>query len=348
MRRVLFLFIMFLQLGSIENLAAENRIFITGGAGFIGSNFLSYMVEKYPSYKFVVLDTLTSGSLENIPEEIRNSNRVEIIEGSVLDSSLVENIMTRITHVVHFAAEVDVLSSINGDDVFFQANVDGTRKLMQVLIKEQDHIERFINISSASVYGNYEEGAISEDNMLMPINPYGASKTAADRLVYAYGKSYDLPVLSLRLFNNFGPRQKLGAIPAFIARALAGQQISIHGDGKQQRDWLFVTDTARAIDLALHKVPFSDLRNEVFNLGTAKETSVIEAATKITHEVSADPGIITHVPDVPGQVKRNFSNSEKALKVLSWEPEVSFDEGLLTTIAWYKKHPKRCMEILKR
>ena len=307
-------------------------ILLTGGAGFIGSNFLSYMYKKYPDYKFIVLDNFYTGSKKNIFE----SNRIEVVEGDIVDTFVVNNSVNKATMVVHFAALLSASEEDHGGDDLFRVNLQGTEILLRALLKNRNNIKRFINISSSSCYGSVEDRLIRESDPLLPISLYGASKTAADRLAFSYFKDFDLPIVTTRLFNNFGPRQIFGVVPKFIKQAMTDQPIHIHGDGEQRRDWLFVSDTVRAFDLILHRDAFDKLKGEEFNLGSEKDRSVNDVANAILEILGKDPSLVSYIKDIGGQVRKNVSNSNKALNLLNWKPEVSFEEGLRETILWHK------------
>jgi dTDP-glucose 4,6-dehydratase len=321
--------------------AEEKTILITGGAGFIGSNFTEYMYEKYHDYHLIVLDSLNySSTIESIPEHIRNSSRFSFVEGSICDEKIVEELMQKSDFVVHFAAETDVTRSIIDDKIFYETNVMGTRMLLHNLVKHKDKVERFIHISSSEVYGTCEGEEIDETHPLNPRSPYAASKAGADRTVYAYGCTYDLPVVVLRFFNNYGPRQHLEKVVAkMVAFSLIGKPRIIHGSGAQSRDWLYVKDTAQAIDAALH-VDFEQIRNQVINCGTGRATSILDIVKAIDHDLQLPVDTVSFTIDRPGQVHKHLSSTKKAKELLGWEAKTSLEEGLQKTISWYKKHPK--------
>lgn len=321
--------------------AEEKTILITGGAGFIGSNFTEYMYEKYPDYRLIVLDALTySSTIENIPEHIRNSSRFSFVHGSVCDEKIVEELMGKSDFVVHFAAETDVTRSITEDKIFYETNVMGTRMLLHHLVKHKDKVQRFIHISSSEIYGTCEGDEIDENHPVNPRSPYAASKAAADRTVYAYGCTYDLPVVVLRFFNNYGPRQHLEKVVAkFITFTLANKPRIIHGTGAQSRDWIYVKDTAHAIDAALH-VEFGPIRNQAINCGTGIATSILDIAKTIDHLFQLPTDTVSFSADRPGQVLKHLSSTKKAKELLHWEAKTSLEEGLKKTIRWYKSNPE--------
>jgi len=321
--------------------SVSKTLFITGGAGFIGSNFLQYMFDKYPQYQFVVLDALTyAGSLENIPDHIRKSNRFSFVYASILEEDLVDKIMSTADWVVHFAAETHVTRSIMEDHVFFETDVMGTRALMSALVKHANKVERFIHISTSEVYGTSEYMPMDENHPLKPRSPYAAAKTGADRLVYAYSCTYDIPVVILRPFNNYGPCQHLEkVIPHFITSAMQNKPLTIHGHGDQKRDWIYTKDVAIAIDKALHLQDFSKIKNQEINIGSGKALSVLEIAQLILKCFHLPETFLSYVADRPGQVECHISSTDKAFTLLGWTPTISIEEGLQMTVDWYRDHP---------
>ncbi len=328
---------------------ASKTVLVTGGAGFMGSNFVAYMFDKYPDYNIVVLDSLSySGRLENIPESIRNSKRFSFILGSICDKKIVDEIFKKTDFIVHFAAESDVSRSISNDEVFFETNVMGTRNLMHFLVKHKKTVERFVHISTSEVYGTCEGDKIDEEHPLNARSPYAASKLGADRTVFAYGCTYDIPVTILRFFNNYGPNQYVEkVIPKFITFAINNEPLLIHGSGEQLRDFIHVTDMARAVDAALHMNDYDSIKNQVINCGSGKTTSVLEIAKIVASHFHLDETKIQYGIDRPGQVEKHISSTEKAKKLLNWSPLISFEEGIQMTIRWYKEHPEFWEKALK-
>lgn len=318
-------------------LNAKKVVFLTGAAGFIGSNFLKYMFDRYPNYHFLILDALTyAGSLDNIPKYIQKSNRFEFYCGSVTNYQLVDLLMSRSDFVVHFAAESHVTRSIYDDSVFFKTDVLGTRVMMNALIQYAKKIERYIHISTSEVYGTAEYDPMDENHPLNPRSPYAAAKAGADRLVYAYWCTYDIPAVIIRPFNNYGPRQHIEkVIPRFITTAMKGESLTIHGSGLQQRDWIHVYDVCHALDLVLHIKEFSKIKNQVIQLGSGQSISVVEIAKIILDFFSLPQNSLKYIEDRPGQVERHTASTEKAYKLLGWRPEISFKKGLEETIQWY-------------
>lgn len=318
-------------------------VFLTGAAGFIGSNFLKYMFDKYPDYHFMVLDALTyAGDLENIPDYIRSSPRFEFFYGNVTNYQIVDMLMSQAQLVVHFAAESHVTRSISDDTTFFETDVNGTRVMMTALNKYKDHVERFIHISTSEVLGTAESDPMDENHPLKPRSPYAAAKAGADRLVYSYCATYDVPAVIVRPFNNYGPQQHIEKVIArFITSAIKGEKLTIHGDGLQERDWLHTQDLARALDRILHIECFEKIKGEVFHIGSGKATSILDIAHIILKEFNLGDEYLTFIGDRPGQVRRHISSTEKAKDLLGWEAQVSLEDGLKKTIKWYLQHEAR-------
>jgi len=341
---------------SIENSSKTHKnILLTGAAGFIGSNFLEYMFAKYPNYRFLVLDALTyAGNLDNIPDYIKNSGRFEFFYGSVTNQQLVNTLMERADFVVHFAAESHVTRSIYDDSVFFETDVIGTRVMMNALLRNRKTIERFIHISTSEVCGTAERKPMDEDHPINPRSPYAAAKAGADRLVYSYMCTYDVPVVIIRPFNNYGPRQHLEKmIPRFVTSALKGEPLTIHGNGTQERDWVHTLDVSRALDKILHVEDFSKLKNQVIHIGSGKATSVVDIAKMILKYFNLPETNLKFIGDRPGQVDCHISSTDKAKRLLDWESKISLEEGLNQVIEWYslntewwaKKELMKCIPI---
>ena len=314
-------------------------IFVTGGAGFIGSNFISHIARKYPDYKIIALDLLTyAGDIENIPGDVRSSQRFEFWYGDVNNLDLVSDLVGRSDIIVHFAAETHVARSLYSHRVFFVTDVLGTQSVVNAVLKHSDKIERFIHISTSEVYGTAEYEPMDEEHPLNPTSPYAAAKAGADRLVYSYIAAHDIPGLIIRPFNNYGPRQHLEkVIPRFITSCIVGEMLTVHGNGSASRDWVYVEDTIKSIDLAIH-APLDKVKGEVFNVGTGRSLSVLEIAHKLMDSFSVDKENLSFIPDRFGQVQRHIASYEKAKTVLGFSPDVPFEEGLKKTIQWYKEN----------
>jgi dTDP-glucose 4,6-dehydratase len=329
-------------------------ILVTGGAGFIGSNFVEYILSKYPHYKIIVLDLLTySGDIENIPAGIRDSNRFEFWYGDVNNLDLVSDLVGRSDVVVHFAAETHVARSLYSHRVFFVTDVLGTQSVANAVLKHSNRIDRFIHISTSEVYGTAAYEPMDEKHPLKPTSPYAAAKAGADRLVYSYIVAHDIPGVIIRPFNNYGPRQHLEkVIPRFITSCILGEPLTIHGDGSASRDWIYVEDTARMVDLVIH-APIGHVKGEVFNVGVGKSLSILEIARKVLEAFELDETKLSYMPDRYGQVQKHIASYEKAKKRLGFVPEATFKDNLERTIMWYKENrplwekqiPLRCVPI---
>ena len=317
-------------------------ILVTGGAGFIGSNFVHHIFNKYPDYRILVLDLLTyAGSVDNLPTDFQDahtSGRIEFWYGDVRNASLVENLMRRVDVVVHFAAETHVTRSIFDNYHFFETDVLGTQVISNAVLRCADRIERFVHISTSEVYGTAETPLMNEEHPLKPLSPYASAKCGADRLVYSYWATYHLPAVIVRPFNNFGPRQHLEkAVPRFITSCILDEPLRLHGQGVAQRDWVYVLDTCDAIDRIVH-APREGVVGEVINVGSDVSLSVDEVAHHVVRLMGKPESLITYVGDRPGQVFRHTADAAKARRLLGWAPTMNFTEGLAKTIEWYQTH----------
>ncbi|WP_029896978.1 dTDP-glucose 4,6-dehydratase [Desulfohalovibrio reitneri] len=317
-------------------------ILITGGAGFIGSNFAHYIYEKYPDYRILVLDALTyAGSVENLPVDICkefDNGRFQFWNGNVLNAELVGTLVAESDYIVHFAAESHVTRSIYDNKLFFETDVLGTQAIANAVCKYQDKVERFIHISTSEVYGTAESGAMDEEHPLNPMSPYAAAKAGADRLVYSYWSTYNIPAVIIRPFNNYGARQHLEkVIPRFVTSVILDEKLRVHGDGQSSRDFIHTDDTCRAIDMALH-APQDKVVGEVFNVGSGQHRSILSIAQDITSIMCTDKQCWVHVGNRPGQVMRHTCDYGKIKDVLGWEPCVDWDEGLKRVIRWYSEN----------
>jgi len=319
---------------------ASKTILVTGGAGFIGANFVHHLWERYPNYKVVVLDYLTyAGSVKNLPQPMTEGNeQLEFWYGNVRNAELVNTLVAQCDVVVHFAAETHVTRSIYDNSLFFETDVLGTQVLANAVLKHNDKVERFIHISTSEVYGTALAPLMDEEHPLKPLSPYASAKCAADRLVYSYWTTYQIPAVIVRPFNNYGPRQHLEkVIPRFITSAILGEPLTVHGDGSAARDFVHVDDTCRALDAIMH-APVEKVRGEVFNVSTGEDRSVLSIAQDIVRLMDYDPQRLTFIGDRPGQVFRHTGDYRKIKDTLGWEPQVGWEQGLQQTIDWYRKH----------
>ncbi|MBT5374022.1 MAG: dTDP-glucose 4,6-dehydratase [Rhodospirillaceae bacterium] len=319
----------------------KKTILITGGAGFIGSNMLHYLSSHYPDYRFIVLDALTyAGSTDNLPKEALESEhpRFKFWYGNVCNAELVDSLVAESDTIIHFAAETHVTRSIYDNLQFFQTDVMGTHTIANAVLKSSKKVKRLIHISTSEVYGTAMSEKMDEKHPLNPMSPYASAKCGADRLVYSYWATYKIPAVIIRPFNNFGPRQHLEkVVPRFITGAILGEPMVVHGDGEAARDFVFVDDVCRAIDLVLH-APDDKVCGEVFNIASGNHRSVKSIAQDISRLMNYDESNITFTYDRPGQVVRHTGDYEKAKRVLGWEPQNTWETGLEKTIKWYTEN----------
>lgn len=313
-----------------------NSILITGGAGFIGSHFVKMLMARYPSLTVHVLDSLTyAGDMDNLTSTILDSDRFHFFDGNVCDSDLVGDLIAQVDTVVHFAAETHVARSLRDNRIFFETDVMGTHVVANQILNHRSRIKRFIHISTSEVYGTALHEPMTEDHPLNPLTPYASAKCGADRLVYSYWKTYDIPAVIVRPFNQYGPHQHLEkCIPRFITNGMTRKPLTIHGDGSAMRDWVYVEDTCDAL-LRVLEVPLDDILGEVINLGTGLAVSVGDIAHQTMKMLGVPRELCVHVADRPGQVDKHISSTDKAKRLLEWEATTNLEVGLDKTIAWY-------------
>lgn len=311
------------------------KLLITGGAGFIGSNFIHYILKKYPDYQIVNLDLLTyAGNLENLKEAEKNPN-YKFMKGDIADAKLVNDLVKDADAIIHFAAESHVDRSILDAGAFIHANVVGTHVLLEAA--KNNGNKRFHHVSTDEVFGSLkpQDPAFDENTAYDPGSPYSASKAASDHLVRAYHRTYGLPITISNCSNNYGPYQfpeKL--IPLFITNLIEGKKVPLYGDGMNVRDWLFVDDHCVAIDKIIHKGGIG----ETYCIGGDSEKTNKEITRKILEFMSKDDSSIEFVRDRPSHDRRYAINFSKIKKELGWQPSVSFEEGLQKTINWFKNN----------
>ena len=309
------------------------KLLVTGGAGFIGSNFVIYMVNKYPGYQIINIDALTyAGNLENLTS-VENKPNYTFIKGDIADAAKVDEIFREheIDVVVNFAAESHVDRSILDPGIFVQTNVMGTQVLLDAARKY--NVNKYVQISTDEVYGTLgDTGLFSETTPLAPNSPYSASKTGGDLLVRAYHETYGMNVNITRCSNNYGPYhfpEKL--IPLMISNALNDKQLPVYGDGLNVRDWLFVEDHCSAIDLVIHK----GVSGEVYNVGGNNERTNIQIVETILEALGKPKSLITYVADRLGHDRRYAIDATKIRAELGWQPQYPFEKGIQKTIQWY-------------
>ena len=307
------------------------RVLVTGGAGFIGSHFVHLLLEQHPDVEVVNLDAMTyAASAENVAD-LADDPRYTFVEADITDADAVAKAMVGVTHVVHFAAESHVDRSIEGADVFIRTNVLGT--YVMCAAAHAAGVERFVHVSTDEVYGSIDQGAFTEEHPLVPSSPYSASKAGSDLQALAYMHTYGLDVVVTRGSNTYGPNQfpeKL--IPLFVTNAFDGKPLPVYGDGGQVRDWIHVRDHANGVLHALLR----GTAGEVYNIGGGNERTNMWITERILAHTGASADLITHVEDRLGHDLRYALETAKAQRELGWKPEIEFDEGLASTVQWYR------------
>ncbi|KUK16994.1 dTDP-glucose 4,6-dehydratase [Thermococcus sibiricus] len=307
------------------------KLLVTGGAGFIGSNFIRYVLNKHKDWEVINLDKLGYGSnLENL-KDIKKDERYIFVKGDINDFELVSRLIKEVDAVVNFAAESHVDRSISNPYAFVESNVLGVYTLLEAARKFNPEV-RFVHISTDEVYGDIEKGSFTEEDRLMPSSPYSASKAAGDMLVLGYARTYNINASITRCTNNYGPYQfpeKL--IPKTIIRASMGLKVPIYGTGENVRDWLYVLDHCEAIELVLEKGE----KREIYNISAGEEKTNLEVVRTILKLMGKDEDLIEFVEDRPGHDVRYSLDSWKIMRDLKWRPKHSFKEGIKRTVEWY-------------
>jgi len=314
------------------------KILVTGGCGFIGSNFIRYFLNTHPNDSLLNVDKLTyAGNLENL-SDLSPSPRYHFVKADIADASRMEELISQdVDAIVNFAAESHVDRSIEDPSAFMKTNVFGTFVLLEAIRKAlPKHRIRFLHISTDEVYGSLgETGAFTEETLLAPNSPYSASKTASDLLVRAYHHTYGLPALITRCSNNYGPYQfpeKL--IPLMISNAMEDKELPIYGDGMNVRDWIYVEDHCLALEVVLR----DGREGEVYNIGGRSEKPNLSVAQTILDRLGKSHSLIRFVADRPGHDRRYAIDFTKIERELGWAPSISFEEGISRTIEWYQTH----------
>jgi dTDP-glucose 4,6-dehydratase len=310
------------------------RVLVTGGAGFISSNFIRHLLAATP-YEVVSLDALTyAGNVENLADVMAHE-RLSFVHGNIRDVELVREVVAGVDVIVNAAAESHVEKSIaDGASEFVTTNVEGTQVLLDAI--RGAPVERFILISSSEVYGTAEYEPMDERHPLNPRSPYAGTKAGADRLAYSYFATYGLPIVIVRPFNNYGPRQHPEkVIPRFVTQALEDEPLTVHGDGHASRDWLHVDDDAEAIE-AIIAAPLDAVAGEVLNVATGIDIAVAEIADAVLSLLGKPRSLKEHVPERPGQVDRHIGSTEKIERLTGWRARIPFEDGLARTVAWYR------------
>jgi dTDP-glucose 4,6-dehydratase len=313
------------------------KVVVTGGCGFIGSNFIRYFIKKHPHYKILNIDKLTyAGNLENL-KGLEKKKNYSFVKTDICNALAMKKTFKKFhpDAVINFAAETHVDRSITSASPFIKTNFLGVGILLNLVLEFK--IKKFLQISTDEVYGSVLRGSFKESSRLDPSSPYAASKAAADGLVMAYYKTHNLPVLITRSSNNYGPYQfpeKL--IPLIITNALNNKKIPVYGDGKNVRDWLYTEDNCEAIDMVLHKGRIG----EIYNIGSKNELTNIYVIKEILKYLTKKESLITYVKDRPGHDRKYSLSMNKIKKQLGWQPKTSFAKGIKKTIQWYQKNKK--------
>jgi len=313
---------------------AENvNVLVTGGAGFIGSNFVRWAHDRHPEWRITTLDKLTyAGRLENL-KDVMDSPRHRFVQGDVADAAVASPLVRESNLVVHFAAETHVDRSLMAAGDFIHTDVFGTFVLLEAA-REATGLRRFVQISTDEVYGSVPTGHSVETDELKPRNPYSASKAAADRLAYSYWASYNVPVVVTRASNNYGPNQfPEKVIPLFITNAIDSLSLPLYGDGLNVRDWLHVDDHCSGIQAVID----GGRNGEVYNIGGGNEVPNVDLTHRILELADRPSSLIKPVADRPGHDRRYALDTAK-LRSLGWSPAVPFDRGLADTVRWYREN----------
>jgi len=310
-------------------------ILVTGGAGFIGSNFIHYMMDKYPEYKIINLDKLTyAGNLENL-RDVEDNKNYQFVKGDIADNDIVSGIFkdNKVDAIINFAAESHVDRSIEEPGVFIQTDVYGTFVLLEAA--RNSDCSLFLQISTDEVYGSIEDGSFKESDPLLPNSPYSASKAGAEMIVRSFFKTYKTPVVITRTSNNFGPYQypeKL--IPLFVTNLIDDIKVPLYGDGMNVRDWIYVDDNCRALDLVLHKGSIG----EIYNIGAGNEKPNVWITKKLIQLLNKTEEMIRPVEDRLGHDRRYSVDCQKIINELGWKTEYDFEEALEKTVKWYREN----------
>ncbi len=307
------------------------QVLVTGGAGFIGSNFVRYAIATHPDWHVTTLDKLTyAGRLENL-RDVEQSPRHTFVKGDIADAAVAGPLVEQSDYVIHFAAETHVDRSILQAGEFITTDIFGTFVLLEAA-RRAPNLKRFIQISTDEVYGSVPEGSSTETDELKPRNPYSASKAGADRLAYSYWATHNVPVIVTRASNNYGPNQfPEKVIPLFITNLMDDRPVPLYGDGQNVRDWLHVEDHCRAVDLLLTQGE----SGEVYNIGGGNEVANIDLTFRLLKLLGKPESLVTRVADRPGHDRR-YSLSTAKLRAMGWTPTHDFETGLAETVDWYR------------
>jgi dTDP-glucose 4,6-dehydratase len=311
------------------------KVLVTGGAGFIGSNFVRYAIDAHADWHVTTLDKLTyAGRLENL-ESVQNHPRHRFVKGDIADAAVAGPLVRDSEIVVNFAAETHVDRSIQNAGEFITTDVFGTFVLLEAA-RQSTSLRRFVQISTDEVYGSVPQGSSKETDELRPRNPYSASKAGADRLAYSYWATYKVPVVITRASNNYGPNQfPEKVIPLFITNLIDDIQVPLYGDGQNERDWLHVLDHCRGVDMLIDKGTDGD----VYNIGGGNQVKNVDLTHRILKLVGKPASLIKPVADRPGHDRR-YSLDTAKLESLGWRPHADFEQGLSDTVKWYRENER--------
>jgi len=318
------------------------KILVTGGAGFIGSNFVKYILNKYPDYKIVNIDKLTyAGNPDNL-KDVAGRKNYRFIRADINNVPVVNKAMTKCEVVVHFAAETHVDRSIKNAQDFIKTNFNGTYVLLEAALKNK--IKRFVHVSTDEVYGSRPEGFFTEDDCLNPSSPYSASKAASDLLARSYFITFKLPLMITRCSNNFGPHQyPEKVIPLFVTNLLENKKVPLYAQGQNIRDWIYVEDHCRAVDIVLHK----GKPGEIYNITGESYKTNIALTQAILKYMGQSSSMIEHVKDRLGHDFRYAIDCSK-IRQIGFHPQVSFEDGLRQTIEWYRENGRWWKKLKKK
>ena len=308
-------------------------VLVTGGAGFIGSNYVEFALDAHPDWRITTLDKLTYAGRRVNLAAVEDHPRHRFVQGDIADAAVAAPLVRAAEIVVHFAAETHVDRSVEAAGAFIQTDVHGTFVLLDAA-REAPHLRCFVQISTDEVYGSVTDGLSCETDELRPRNPYAASKAGADRLAYSYWATHGVPVVVTRASNNYGRRQyPEKVIPLFVTNAIDHQPVPLYGDGMNVRDWLHVDDHCRALDLLIDRGE----RGETYNIGGGNEVANLDLTRRLLALLERPESLITPVADRPGHDRRYALDTTK-LRALGWEPQVAFDDGLRATVDWYVRN----------
>ncbi len=322
------------------------RILVTGGAGFIGSNFVRHLLSQ-KGFRVRVVDKLTyAGNLNNFPKDLWKNPRFEFVRGDIRKRDVVRPSLRGVDAVVNFAAETFIDRSIVDTNPFVMTDFLGTYILLDEFRRRP--CDRFVQISTCEIYGSARKVPMDENHPIMPQSPYSATKAGADRLCYSYFETYGLPIVVLRPFNQYGPNQHPEkVIPFYFTQALLGRPLFVYGSGRNTRDWTYVLDFCEAVQRMLD-ADENKVIGQVFNVGSGREKNVLQIARAVLRYLGKPEKLVQHIKDRPGHVRRLVCDTKKTRRLLGWQAKTGFDEGLNLTLDWYMKHQQWWKNVMRR